>query len=139
MKALIDTCVVCDFLQKRDPFAEPAMFLFEMMATNEIEGYITTKSIANIYYLMHRCLHSDKQTRNIINKLLDFVNLLDTTANDVINALPSSVTDYEDAILNETAIRTKMDYIVTRNTKNFTKSSMAVFSPQECLERIHVS
>ena len=55
MKALIDTCVVIDFLQKREPFASTSKEIFFAAATDQFSGYITAKSATDIYYLMHRC------------------------------------------------------------------------------------
>jgi predicted nucleic acid-binding protein len=40
MRVLIDTNVVLDFLQEREPFVENAARLFERIDTGEIEGFI---------------------------------------------------------------------------------------------------
>ena len=53
MKVLIDTCVVVDFLQQRQPFAESALKVFMLAGSGEINGYITAKSVTDIYYLIH--------------------------------------------------------------------------------------
>lgn len=44
--------------------------------------------------------------------------------------------DYEDAVVSETALRSGMDYIVTRNIRDYTKSSIPALLPGELLERI---
>lgn len=49
MNALIDTCVVMDFLQKREPFCDDAISLFKAAATEQFNGYITAKSATDIY------------------------------------------------------------------------------------------
>lgn len=131
MKILLDTCIVIDALQSRKPFNVSAEKIFLGVANNRYEGYITAKSITDIYYLTHRCTHSDKDTRKIITNLLSLFNVLDTTEMDIKKAIFSEVSDYEDAVMIETASRTEMDYIITRNTKDFLKSNVPVYSPDE--------
>ena len=131
MKILLDTCIVIDALQSRKPINVSAEKIFLGVANNRYEGYITAKSITDIYYLTHRCTHSDKDTRKIITNLLSLFNVLDTTEMDIKKAIFSEVSDYEDAVMIETATRTKMDFIITRNTKDFLKSDVPVYSPDE--------
>ena len=134
MRALIDTCVIIDALQSRVPFAEDAQKIFIHSANRQFEGYITAKSVTDIYYLTHRLTHSDAETRKILSKLFTLFNLLDTTSLDCRKAISSEISDYEDAIMVETAIRSEMDCIVTRNVKDYTKSSIKVCEPSAFLK-----
>ena len=131
MKALLDTCVIMDFLQSREPFAESAKKIMQASAMEMFDGFITAKSATDIYYLTHRCTHSDKKSRSKLGKLLTIVNMLDSRADDVFNAIPSAVSDFEDAVMIETAVRSQMDCIVTRNKKDYTKSSVTVYTPEQ--------
>ena len=131
MKLLIDTCVIIDALQKREPFYINAEKIFLEIAQNKYEGFITAKSITDIYYLTRRNVHSDKETRKIISKLLTLFNIVDTTELDIKKALISDVPDYEDAVMIETAKRTKMNAIITRNLKDYTVSSIPVCLPED--------
>ena len=44
--------------------------------------------------------------------------------------------DYEDAVMTESAWRYDMDGIVTRNTKDYEKAAVPIFSPKQLLEEI---
>ena len=57
MRVLVDTCVIIDALQSRAPFSEVAQKLFIYSANKQFEGYITAKSVTDIYYLTHRLTH----------------------------------------------------------------------------------
>jgi predicted nucleic acid-binding protein len=129
MRVLIDTCVIIDALQSRAPFAEAAQKIFLYSANKQFEGYITAKASTDIYYLTHRLTHSDVETRKILSKLYTLFHLLDTTSLDCRKAISSEISDYEDAIMVETAIRSEMDCIVTRNVKDYTKASVTVYEP----------
>ncbi len=139
MKALLDTCVVMDFLQNREPFSLAAKSIFRAAATDWFTGYITAKSATDIYYLTHRCTHSDKESREKLNQLLTILGLLDTTCDDVFHAISSSVSDFEDAVMIETAVRSRMDCIITRNTKDYAKASLPIYTPDEFLTRLEAA
>jgi hypothetical protein len=48
---------------------------------------------------------------------------------DCRKAISSEISDYEDAIMVETAIRSEMDCIVTRNMKDYANASITVYEP----------
>lgn len=129
MRVLVDTCVIIDALQSRVPFAEAAQKIFIHSANKQFEGYITAKSVTDIYYLTHRLTHSDTETRKILSKLFTLFHLLDTTSLDCRKAISSEISEYEDAIMVETALRSEMDCIVTRNLKDYAKSPIMVYEP----------
>ncbi|MCM1568479.1 MAG: PIN domain-containing protein [Roseburia sp.] len=134
MRVLIDTCVIIDALQARAPFAEAAQKIFLYAANKQFEGYLTAKAATDIYYLTHRLTHSDAETRKILSKLYTLFNLLDTASLDCRKAISSEIGDYEDAVMVETAIRSEMDCIVTRNMRDYAKSSVTVYEPSVFLE-----
>ncbi len=138
MRALIDTCVIIDALQSRVPFAEAAQKIFIYTANKHFEGYITAKSVTDIYYLTHRLTHSNAETRKILSKLVTLFHLLDTTSLDCRKAISSKIADYEDAIMVETAVRSEMDCIVTRNVKDYMKSLVKVYEPSAFLQLLKI-
>lgn len=134
MRALIDTCIVIDALQARQPFSADAQNIFLLVANKRVQGFLTAKSAADIYYLTHRYTHSDPQTRQILHRLFSLFDLLDTTGMDCRQALSSGLSDYEDAIMAESAVRSGIDCIVTRNLRDYTKSSVPIYSPSDFLK-----
>ena len=134
MRILIDTCVIIDALQSREPFRHDAEKLFILAANTVFEGFISAKSVTDIYYLTHRCTHSDADTRKILTKLFTIFEPLDTTGLDCQKAISSSIKDYEDAVMVETALRSEIDCIVTRNTNDYIKSPIPVYLPSEVLK-----
>ena len=123
MRTVIDTCVIVDALQSREPFCKEAQSIFLLCANRQFEGFLTAKAITDIYYLTHRQTHSDKATRDVLTKLCALFVLLDTTV--------------EDAVMVETAVRSGADCIVTRNTKDYAKAQIAVCTPEEFIQQIN--
>lgn len=131
MKALIDTNIIIDALTGREPFRETAEKIF-MLAANQTEDlYITASSAIDIYYLTKKHLHDSEQAKNIMSKLYELFYILDVTSEDCQQALSLDMKDYEDAVVSCCADRSQMDYIVTRNIKDFRKSKIKVVLPDE--------
>ena len=70
--------------------------------------------------------------------LLLLFDLLDTAGTDCKLALTSGLSDFEDAVMVESAVREKMDGIVTRNLRDYSKARLPVYSPEEFLEKLGV-
>ena len=136
MRTVIDTCVIVDALQSREPFCKEAQSIFLLCANRQFEGFLTAKAITDIYYLTHRQTHSDKATRDVLTKLCALFVLLDTTALDIRKAISAEISDFEDAVMVETAVRSGADCIVTRNTKDYAKAQIAVWTPEEFIQQI---
>lgn len=139
MRALIDTCVMIDSLQKREPFRESADEIILIVAKKECEGVITAKSSTDIYYFMHKAFHSDVEARKVLTKIFSLFNVVDTAGIDCENALISEIQDYEDGVMIETAIREKCDCIVTRNIKDYKTSKIKVFEPNDFVNYLKIS
>ena len=77
---------------------------------------------------------SDKATRDVLTKLCALFGLLDTTALDIRKAISAEISDFEDAVMVETAVRSGADCIVTRNTKDYSKAPIPVYAPAEFIE-----
>lgn len=133
MRALIDTCIIIDALQNREPFYIDAQKIFLAVANRRFTGFLTAKSTADIYYLTHRYTHSDKDTRGVLNNLFCLFELLDTTGTDCRHALSSDISDFEDAVMVESAVRANMDCIVTRNIKDYARAPLPVYLPADFL------
>lgn len=134
MRALIDTCIVIDALQSREPFCREAQEIFLAIANKQFTGFLTAKSVTDIYYLTHRHTHSDKETRIVLSKLFSLFELLDTAGMDCRKAISSDISDYEDAVMVESALRANMDCIVTRNIKDYTKSLVSIYATADFLQ-----
>lgn len=136
MTAVIDTCVVIDVLQNREPFSKAALDVFLAVSNRKVVGILTAKSILDIYYIIRRSLHSEAETRAAVNKLLMLFDVADTFAADVRMAVSSETNDYEDAVMIETAKRIGADCIVTRNTRDYSASDIPVFTPEEFIDKL---
>lgn len=131
MKVLIDTNVIIDALTSREPWNENAETIFIMAANHMMDMYITASSATDIYYLVRKYLHSADQAKQVMEKLYSLVGILTVSAAECIDALASSVSDYEDAVVERVSVKADMDYIITRNVKDYQDGMSKAILPND--------
>ena len=143
MKVLIDTNIVVDVLQRREPWCKAGESIFLAAANDIITGCLTAKEIADIHFFARRQFKGqenvDSLARNAVTKLMEIFETVDTLSVDCQNALGIDNNDYEDAMMIATAQRAGMDCIVTRNTEHYRASGIPVYSPDELLKLLNVN
>ena len=137
MNVIIDTCIIIDALQSRKPFDKDAEAVFLSVANRRCVGFLTANSVTDIYYLMHKALHSQEETKKILGVLFSLFEILDTCGIDCRKALASKISDFEDAVMIEAAARAEIDCIVTRNLKDYAGAPMPVYSPEQFVELLY--
>lgn len=135
MKVLIDTNVILDVLCNRKDFVDDSLKMFKYCEANQITGYISALSILNIVYIMRKELDNDR-IKEILTTLTSLFTVVDLRENDLIKAADLEFSDYEDALQSVCASRVKVNYIVTRNIKDFKNSTVPAIKPSELFERI---
>lgn len=135
MKILIDTNIILDVLCDRTDFVESSSKIWKLCEVEKIDGYISALSIPNIVYILRKELTPEK-TQQIIEQLFMIFHIADLKSSDIRKAANMKTSDYEDAIQMVCAQRMKVDFIVTRNIKDFIESKVPAMKPDELLERI---
>ena len=135
MRCLIDANVLLDVLASREPFVEDSSRIWKLCETDQINGYISALTFADLVYVLRKELDPEK-IENVLNSLKLIFTFTELNENDLSDASALRWNDYEDAIQSVTASRIKADCIITRNVKDFKNSSVMAFTPSEVLARI---
>jgi predicted nucleic acid-binding protein len=130
MRVLIDTNVVLDFLQGREPFVENAARLFERIDAGEIEGFIAATTITNIYYIIRR-VAGRAVAQDAITQVLSDLNICVVDLEVLAQALALNFEDFEDAVQYSCAVAYGVDAIVTRDASGFINAEIPVVLPEE--------
>jgi len=135
MRVLLDTNVMVDVLQRREPWYADGQTIFYAIANRKITGCITTKEAADLHYFSRKQFkgqeHVDAKARQVMAKLFSLFELIDTLGDDCKNALALNNFDYEDAIMIESCSRAKVNCIITRNPDHFSVSPVPVYLPND--------
>jgi len=132
MKFLIDTDVLIDFLYQREEFFEKAFKIIALVESNKVSGYISSLIIWNLFYLLSKYL-GNKIARQKIKEFRSIINIIAIDSHIIDSALNSNIKDIEDSIQYFAAKAESIDIIVTRNKKDYPKSSISIMSPTEFL------
>ena len=129
----LDTNVIIDFLADRRPFSLTAAEIFNASLSGIVKIFVSSVSYNNIYYILRQSL-SHNQTIKLLDELSEMTEIVDVTKTVIKKALKSDFKDFEDAIQYNCALTiSKIDFIVTRDSKDFKKSSLPVMNPQEAM------
>lgn len=135
MRILVDTNIVLDVLLRRTDFFNASYNVLKLSTLDKAEAFVTANAITDIYYILRRANKNADKSKEVIIQLLKLVGIADAIASDIMNALSSKVTDFEDALVGAIARRVKADYIVTRNTKDFSNSPVPAIDPINFLKQ----
>ena len=135
MKILFDTNVILDVMLLREPFCESAALLLAEVERKKVSGFVCSTTVTTIHYLIQKAKNRKYAQAQIENLLKIFlISQVDKSCLEA--ALRSEIEDFEDAVLNESALRERVDGLVTRNTKDFKKSKLTIYNPEELLKII---
>jgi predicted nucleic acid-binding protein len=135
VRALIDTNIIVDVIERREPFFGDSYAVIRLAAEGKLDAVTPAGSIADAYYIIRKSGKNAAEAKDAIAKLLQLVSTCDTAASDVTVALTLGVSDFEDAILAATAKREKAEFIITRNERDFSRSPVPALSPTDFLKR----
>ena len=131
-RIFLDTNVVIDLLNKREPFYHDAVKLFTLAYHNKISLYISAITYATAAYLLRK--HGKAGVRLLLKNLRQIAHVTTIGEKEVDEALASSFDDYEDALQYYSAINEDAHAIITRNKKDFAHAKIHVLSPTEFLQ-----
>jgi len=137
MKSIfLDTNVLIDFFADRKPFSIEAARLFNYSFKKEINIYISAVSYNNIYCILRQsCSHAE--TIKMLTELNEWTDIINVSKDIIKKSLKSDFKDLEDAIqYNCAKSLSKIDFIVTRDTKDFKSSSLPILTPKEAVSLV---
>lgn len=133
MRLMIDTNIFLDVLIQREPFFTNSKAVLDLCESKKVQGFLSASSVTDIYYLIHRQLHSTELAYQALGAILDIVKVLTVTNEDVLNAFLTRAADFEDCLLATCAKSNKCDAIATRNKKDYLSFGITLLSPEELL------
>lgn len=134
-RLMIDTNVILDVIGEREPFFKDSREVLRQCELGKIRGCISSSSITDIFYLVHKELHNKEQTYNVIGQLLSILKVLPVTEKNVKIAYEKHAIDFEDCLVAECAKANHCKAIITRNPDDFKDLDIRVFMPKQFLEQ----
>ena len=129
----LDTNVVIDLLDKRENFYIDALKIFTKAYNKEIKVFISPITYATASYVLRK--HEKSELKTLLYNLRQLVSISICDETVIDSSLESDFEDFEDAMQFFCALLSNAEVIVTRNKKDFYKSTIKVMSPSEFLSQ----
>ena len=131
-KVFLDADVILDIILERHPYDQFSGAILALCETHVIEGHTSSLILANIYFILKK-YSSHAFALKTLAKLRSILNVLPLTVKEIDEAVNS---DFEDGLQYFIAFNNHISAIITRNPKDFKKSSLEIFTPKEFLEML---
>ena len=132
-KLFLDTDIFLDLILARVPHHASAAQLFTLIESQSIHGYTSPLTFSNLHDLLRRATHR-AATLQHLRKLRLLVHIAAVDEKIVDQALASETFgDFEDALQHYTAVAHTMDGLITRNTRDYKRATLPVYTADEFL------
>ena len=131
---LVDLNVILDYLLNRDG-CENAEELLAKCFRKELNGFVCAHEITTLSYYLEKTCKDRTENLKIISRIMQIFDVIEIDKAILEKAVFSNITDFEDAVIVESAKMKKIDCIVTRNIKDFRNCPILVMLPEEYLKK----
>ena len=128
-RLFLDTNIVVDLLEGREPFCYDAAQLFTMAHDKKVELLVSPMTFSTASFLLRK--HGPEGVRNLLSNLRQLVRVTISDERTVDDSIASQFKDFEDAMQYYSAFNAKAEIIITRNGKDFTASNLPVMTATE--------
>jgi len=129
-KVFIDSDIILDVATGRKPFVENSTRVLSLVEDGKALGMISSNSVTNIYYILRK-LSSSEKAKDFIRSIVSFLSVTAVIHSNIIQAIDSGFSDFEDAVQYYSALTHQCSYIVTRNIDDYKESDIPVLEPKE--------
>lgn len=134
MEVLIDTNILLDWFLKRDQFYESSKKVLNLCWFGNIRSFLTVHSVCDMYYLVGNKFPLEEK-KKLIQLLINRSEIIEENKDDLKSFLTNELyNDLEDCLQMQCAQNLSLNYIITRNVKDFKNSTVPAVTPEEFLE-----
>ncbi len=126
---LVDLNVILDVLLERRGYQSSQAVLESSLYKIFISAHIVT----TFAYLLENAKVPREEIKRNIDWLLNTFIVVATTDEILGKALKSDLADFEDAVIEQAALSCEAESIITRNVKDFAKSTIHAVTPEAFL------
>lgn len=133
MIVLLDTDILVDLALDREPYAEHAAALLNVLEGRPGSAFIAWHSVSNFYYLLAP-KRGRPGAKAFLMELSRFVEVAPTTTESLRYAARLEMKDFEDALQVAAAAACGAEVIATRNVRDYVKSPIRAATPGALLD-----
>ena len=130
IRALYDVNVILDVLVARPSWVRDSRAALQFAVERRIVGVIAAHTVTTLHYLIGRELGA-KEANRAVSDLLGILAVEPVDEDRLRHALAFGWKDFEDAVQSACAESAEVEYLVTRNKRDFRRAHVKVVTPAE--------
>jgi len=134
-KLFIDTNVMLDLLGERELFYDSIAKIATLADKGKVKLVVSSLSFSTVFYLLLKFEESGV-IKEKLRKFKVISETSDLTDRIIEKGLSSKFSDFEDALQYHCALKMDCNLLITRNVKDFKRSSIPIMTPVEYLKSL---
>lgn len=135
MDLMLDINIILDHVGRREPFYELSRLTCLLGITGEAQTYISANMATDLFYVLRKD-YGSREAQRMIEEDLAFLQIVGISSDDVKEALAQKWNDFEDCLVACCASKIGADYIITRNARDFARSSVRAITPAQLFDEL---
>jgi predicted nucleic acid-binding protein len=135
MTILVDTNVVLDVVLARREWLMESARLMDAAERGLINGLVAGHTVTTVYYLVQRAGNRTTAGK-AVRDLLRVFDVVAVEKQDLLEAIASKITDFEDAVQAVCAAKIGAEAIATRDLKGYRTATVPAQTPGTILARV---
>ncbi|MEK7274317.1 MAG: PIN domain-containing protein [Candidatus Desantisbacteria bacterium] len=127
---LCDINIFLDIFLNRQPYYNSSACVFSLVENGKINGYVCSLSFPVMFYLLSKENNATSALK-ILEKIRAIFRVARVDEKVIDLSLASNFKDFEDAVQYYSSTLHKIDYLITRNKKDYIESGLSVLTPEE--------
>jgi predicted nucleic acid-binding protein len=130
LRILVDTNVVLDVILAREPWAGEARPVYAARDAGQVELLVLASTLTDVYYIARKQVGRDR-AHTSVRECVRVYTILPLTRELVERALTRNSGGFEDDVQMVAAEVERLDYLMTRDTQDFSGSPVPALTPAE--------
>ena len=128
-RILVDTNILIDFFQERDPHFDCARQLMLASSFGDVELWASAKSFTDVFHVLSR-RHPSADVQAAFRESLGWLSICSIDGADIATACERAWEDFEDCLVAIAAEKVGASFLITRDARGFDASRVRALSPQ---------
>jgi predicted nucleic acid-binding protein len=138
MRVLLDTNILLDVVLERQPFSEQSRAVLQLLELKQFTGLICANSVTTVFYVIRKVIGTPRAML-AIQSLLSLCEVAPVTHSVLERASVTQFSDFEDAVIHESALQAAATVIVTRDINDYKTATLAIYRPEELVRLLSVN
>lgn len=130
MRVLVDTNVVLDLINTRQPFFDDS-YEAVRLALDKCSPYVSATTVTDSVYITRKAFSDSSDQKKALENFFSQFKICSVKKAQLKKAFSSSMPDFEDAVQAFCAKSRRVSYIITRNVKDYNFSPVKAVAPSD--------